>query len=123
MRSRVGLRLLLNRQWWLRSNPKPETVPATNRRPLSEIARHVVVPEGIVASEWPSARKTCRHLRWGFDGWQCGASMLIRSMRADGEYAADTIVISIPRQVGKSYLIGCIIFADGAHRNSPVMLI
>lgn len=37
--------------------------------------------------------------------------MLILSLRADGEYAADTIVISIPRQVGKTYLIGCIIFA------------
>lgn len=37
--------------------------------------------------------------------------MLCLSQRADGEYAADTIVISIPRQVGKTYLIGCIIFA------------
>ena len=37
--------------------------------------------------------------------------MLILATRADGEYAADTIVISIPRQVGKTYLIGCIIFA------------
>lgn len=37
--------------------------------------------------------------------------MLILSQRADGEYAADTVVISIPRQVGKTYLIGCIIFA------------
>jgi hypothetical protein len=37
--------------------------------------------------------------------------MLILSTRSDGEYAADTIVISIPRQVGKTYLIGCIIFA------------
>jgi phage terminase large subunit-like protein len=37
--------------------------------------------------------------------------MLILSQRADGEYAADTIVVSIPRQVGKTYLIACIIFA------------
>lgn len=37
--------------------------------------------------------------------------MLVLSLRDDGEYAADTIVISIPRQVGKTYLIGCIIFA------------
>lgn len=91
--------------------------PATNRRPLSEVARHVVVPEGIVGSEWPSVRKTCRRLGWDFDGWQDGASMLILSQRVEktrsgaNEYAADTIVISIPRQVGKTYLIGCIIFA------------
>ncbi|MEC4616204.1 terminase [Tsukamurella tyrosinosolvens] len=37
--------------------------------------------------------------------------MLILALREDGEYAADTIVISIPRQVGKTYIIGCIIFA------------
>lgn len=37
--------------------------------------------------------------------------MLILAQRDDDEYAADTIVISIPRQVGKTYLIGCIIFA------------
>ena len=37
--------------------------------------------------------------------------MLALSLRSDGEYAADHIVISIPRQVGKTYLIGCIIFA------------
>lgn len=56
-------------------------------------------------------RETCRRLGWGFDGWQDGAGMLALGLRADGEYAADTTVFSIPRQVGKTYLIGCIIFA------------
>lgn len=37
--------------------------------------------------------------------------MLALGLRSDGEYAADTTVFSIPRQVGKTYLIGCIIFA------------
>jgi hypothetical protein len=37
--------------------------------------------------------------------------MLMLAQRADGEYAADTTVMSIPRQVGKTYLIACIIFA------------
>lgn len=37
--------------------------------------------------------------------------MLILSQNAAGEYAADTIVISIPRQVGKTFLIGAILFA------------
>ncbi|MFE3051594.1 terminase [Nocardia sp. NPDC059239] len=64
-----------------------------------------------MASEWPSVRRTCRNLGWDFDGWQDGAAMLILSQRADGEYACDTIVISIPRQVGKTYLVACIIFA------------
>lgn len=83
----------------------------TDRRRLSEVARHVVAPAGIVASEWPAVRETCRRLGWGFDGWQDGAGMLALGLRADGEYAADTTVFSIPRQVGKTYLIGCIIFA------------
>lgn len=84
---------------------------ATDRRRLSEVARHVIVPAGIVASEWPAVRETCRRLGWAFDGWQDGAAMLALALRADGEYAADTTVFSIPRQVGKTYLIGCIIFA------------
>lgn len=84
---------------------------ATDRRRLSEVARHVVTPAGIVASEWPAVRETCRRLGWGFDGWQDGAGMLALGLRSDGEYAADTTVFSIPRQVGKTYLIGCIIFA------------
>lgn len=71
----------------------------------------MVTPEGITASEWPAVRETCRRLGWGFDGWQDGAGMLALGLRSDGEYAADTTVFSIPRQVGKTYLIGCIIFA------------
>lgn len=97
--------------WWPLLSLKPGTVRGTNRRPLSEAARHVIPPAGITRSEWPSVRKTCRRLGWDFDGWQDGAGMLILSQREDGEYAADTIVISIPRQVGKTYLIACIIFA------------
>lgn len=85
--------------------------PATNPRPLSEVARHVIAPAGIVGTSWPRVRDTCRRLGWGFDGWQDGAGQLILARRADGQYAADTIVISIPRQVGKTYLIACILFA------------
>ncbi|MFC5789677.1 hypothetical protein ACFPPE_07390 [Agromyces tardus] len=64
-----------------------------------------------MGSEWPSVRKTCRNLGWDFDGWQDGAAMLVLSLRSDGEYASDTSVFSIARQVGKTYLIACIIFA------------
>lgn len=83
--------------------------PGTAR--LSEVARHVVQPAGIVSTGWPAVRDTCNRLGWEFDGWQDGAGRLILSKRADGLYAADTIVLSIPRQVGKTYLIACIIFA------------
>jgi hypothetical protein len=84
---------------------------ATDGRPLSEVARHVVAPAGIKSTSWPKIRDTCHRLGWRFDGWQDGAGRLILSKRADGSYAADTIVISIPRQVGKTYLIACIIYA------------
>ena len=70
-----------------------------------------MAPVDIVASEWPSVRQTCHRLGWSFDGWQDGAGMLILAQNAAGEYAADTIVISIPRQVGKTFLIGAILFA------------
>lgn len=89
---------------------KPGTEPVTDS-PLSAVARHVVAPVGVTSTSWPKVRNTCRRLGWGFDGWQDGAGRLILSKRSDGEYAADTIVVSIPRQVGKTYLIACIIFA------------
>jgi hypothetical protein len=78
---------------------------------LSDVARHVIAPTAIKSTGWPQVRDTCRRLGWEFDGWQDGAGRLILGKRSDGLYAADTIVISIPRQVGKTYLIACIIFA------------
>jgi hypothetical protein len=87
----------------------PGTAPAT--KSLSEVARHVVAPEGIVSTEWPSVEQTCGRLGWGFDRWQFDAGRLILAKRADSTYAADTTCLSIPRQVGKTYLVACIIFA------------
>lgn len=92
------------------SMTKPGTAPATER-PLSEVARYVVAPAGIKSTAWPSVRETCRRLGWRFDRWQDGAGRLILSKRGDGMYAADAVVVSIPRQVGKTYLVACIIFA------------
>lgn len=90
---------------------KPGTAPATDRRRLSEVARHVVAPTGIKSTSWKRVRETCRRLGWLFDQWQDDAGRLILSRGPDGLYAADTIVISIARQVGKTYLVACIIFA------------
>ncbi|MGW5316731.1 terminase large subunit domain-containing protein [Nocardia thailandica] len=56
-------------------------------------------------------RDTCHRLGWRFDRWQDGAGRLILSKGADGLYASDAVVMSIPRQVGKTYLVACIIFA------------
>lgn len=78
---------------------------------LSDIARHVVAPEGIVSTGWPAVRDTCQRLGWGFDPWQDGLGRLVLGKRDDGLYAADQILVSIPRQVGKTYFFGALVFA------------
>ena len=78
---------------------------------LSEAARHVVLPESIVTTGWPAVRATCLQVGITFDPWQDGAGMAILGKRRDHLYAAEAVVLSIPRQVGKTFLIGAIIFA------------
>jgi hypothetical protein len=48
----------------------------------------------------------------GFDPWQADLNRCILGEGPDGLYAADTVVISIPRQVGKTWDIGALVFAD-----------
>lgn len=89
--------------------PPPQTTPGR----LSDIARHLVLPVGIVSTGWPAVRDTCRGFGVEFDPWQDGAGRVILAKRADGSYACGIggVVISIPRQVGKTFLIGAIVFA------------
>ncbi len=91
--------------------PKSPTTPGTPR--LSDLARHVVVPKGITATAWPPVVAKCAELGIGFDPWQHGAGRVILAKRGDGKYAASVggVVLSIPRQVGKTYMIGAIVFA------------
>ena len=90
------------------ANPRRRS-PGTIK--LSEIARHLVLPRGIVQTEWPAVNKKCHELGINFDRWQDGAGRAILATNADGMYAADTAVLSIPRQVGKTFLLGAIVFA------------
>lgn len=87
------------------------TKPGT--RKLSDIARHVVVPEGIVSTGYPSVRDKLVDLGIVHDDWQQGLGRLILGKRADGKYAATVggVVISIGRQVGKTFLVGTLIVA------------
>ncbi len=89
--------------------PPPRTKPGK----LSDAARHVVLPSGIVSTGWPAVRDKCAEFGVSFDPWQDGAGRVILAKRADGKYAASIggVVISIPRQVGKTFLIGAIVFA------------
>lgn len=88
--------------------------PATSTTPrLSEVARHLVIPPGIVASGWPAVEARCAE--WGdtFDRWQQGLGSVALGRRSDGLYAATIggVVISIPRQVAKTFIVMRMVFA------------
>ena len=72
----------------------------------------MVFPDGIVSSGLPAVQRTCEQVGLGFDPWQQGVAKYILAKDASGDYAADTVVLSIPRQVGKTYLVGALVFAD-----------
>ena len=74
--------------------------------------KHLVLPDGMVSSGWPSVRDTCRNVGIEFDPWQVDLNRPMLSKTADGLYAADTVVMSICRQSGKTYDVGGVSFAD-----------
>lgn len=88
---------------------RPKTKPGR----LSDVARHVVLPVGIVSTGWPAVRDKCGEFGDSFDGWQDGAGRAILAKRADGKYAAtiDGVTLSIPRQVAKTFLVMRIVVA------------
>ena len=92
---------------------KMKTGTANSRRGLAEVARHVVMPTGIASTQWPSLRDTLRNLSLSLDPWQEDLAKLCVAKRPNGTYAATVggIVISIPRQVGKTFTVGAIVFA------------
>jgi hypothetical protein len=87
----------------------PPTTVSTPR--LSEVARHLVLPQGIVTSVFPRIEKRLNAAGVFFDPWQQGLSTAALGCRADGKYAATVggVVMSIPRQVGKTYTVGNLI--------------
>ena len=89
----------------------PKTKRSTPR--LSDIAHHVVAPHGVVSTGWPAVQSKCAELGISFRPWQPDVGRLILAKRADGKYAATIggTGMSIPRQVGKTFLVGAIVFA------------
>lgn len=82
-------------------------------RKLSDVARELVLPSGIVSSGWRDINRQCQALGIHFEAWQDGIGRGAFAKRADGVYAASVggVVMSIPRQVGKTFLVGGIAFA------------
>lgn len=80
---------------------------------LSDLARKIAVPDGVVTTGWPAVLGKCTDLGIKFRDWQHGSGQLLLAKRADGKYAATIggTGMSIPRQVGKTYLVGAIVFA------------
>jgi hypothetical protein len=85
---------------------RSETLPK-----LSEAARHVVIPEGIVSSVYPRVKRRLSEVGVEFDPWQQGWATITLGCREDGKYAATVggVTGSIPRQCGKTFTIGNII--------------
>ena len=71
------------------------------------------MPSGIATTGWPAVASKLKQLGLGFDGWQEGATRLILGKRADGLYASTIggVFLSLPRQVGKTYMLSAIVFA------------
>ena len=88
--------------------------PTTPR--LSEVARHLVIPDGIVTSVWPRVERRLASAGVRFDPWQQGFSSAALGCRADGLYAASIggVVESIPRQVGKTFKDGNLVIGLAA---------
>lgn len=86
---------------------------ASSTPKLSDVARHVVYPSSIVTTAWPRVVAQCAAMGVTFDSWQHGIGALALGKRRDGKYAATVggVVLSIPRQVGKTFLVGMIIIA------------
>ena len=85
--------------------------PPTSSGKLSEVARHLILPAGIVSTGWPAVRDRAAEVGITYDPWQDGLGRAMLAKRADGVYAAGVggVVISICRQVGKTFTVGTMI--------------
>lgn len=81
-------------------------------RGLLAEARHFILPEGIASTGFPAVEATCRQIGIEFDPWQRDLNRAILAKDRHGFYAADTVAMSIPRQVGKTFNVGALVFAD-----------
>ncbi|NMM99337.1 terminase [Bifidobacterium olomucense] len=93
-------------------------------RRLSELARVLSQPSGIVSSDFPMIEKVARRMGIDYDLWQKGLLYLMFGKRADGLYACGKggAVVSICRQVGKTFTIGSAIFILCAGRDDLKVL-
>lgn len=96
-----------------RPRPTKTSTPTISERKLSDVAKHLVLPSGIKTTGYPAVAMQCRKMGVEHDDWQQGLGKAILAKRSNGLYAAGIggVLISICRQVGKTFTIGTIIFA------------
>lgn len=95
----------------LTQNPPSDQKPFD--RKLSEVSKNLVIPTGIEKTEWPVVARQLQRMDWPFDEWQKNLCTVATGLRPNGMYACGIggLVLSIPRQVGKTYTIGGLVFA------------
>lgn len=95
--------------------PQPVVEESSERStlPLSKLARHLVIPDGIVDTLWWEVEERCYQFGDSFDTWQDGLGQLALGLRADGLFACSVggITLSIPRQVAKTFITMRIVVA------------
>ena len=64
--------------------------------------RHLVKPDGIVSTAFPAFQREATKMGVTYDPWQVDLNRAVLAKRADGRWAARTVLISIPRQTGKA---------------------
>lgn len=75
-------------------------------------ARRFVLPAGIVASEGSSLNGICDEVGIPLDRWQRSLTVAASAKASDGLYAAEAVVVSIPRQAGKTHWARAYVFAQ-----------
>lgn len=78
---------------------------------MLEGARRVVLPTGIHTTAGPRITAVAAAVGLELDQWQAEIVDVALAKTAEGRWAADTVGISIPRQAGKTYLVGAVAVA------------
>lgn len=91
---------------------------------LSEAARQLVLPDGLTSTEWPSIKRRTDQMGIRFDQWQADLVRGAVGKRKNGKYAATVggVVWSLPRQVGKTFTVGALLFAYAIEHPGSLIL-
>lgn len=97
---------------------------ATEPGRLSDVARRLVLPSGLTATEWPSIKRRTDQMGIRYDPWQADLVRGAFGKRKNGKYAASVggVVWSLPRQVGKTFTVGSMLFAYAIEHPGSLIL-